>query len=145
MDKPSTNSDAAERYSRQRDLVPAERLAQCRITVVGVGAIGRQVALQLTAIGATSIQLVDFDTVCCIPIGLRDVFAIDPVEVTYGRHVGLAWFSPDCKHFSKAKGGKPRNKKIRGLAWVAVKWAVKARPRVIVLENVEEFLDLHGQ
>ena len=63
MDKPSTNTDAAERYSRQRDLVPAERLAQCRITVVGVGAIGRQVALQLTAIGASSIQLVDFDTV----------------------------------------------------------------------------------
>ena len=63
MDKPLSNKDAAERYSRQRDLVPAERLAQCRITVVGVGAIGRQVALQLTAIGASSIQLVDFDTV----------------------------------------------------------------------------------
>ena len=63
MDKPLSNTDAAERYSRQRDLVPAERLSQCRITVVGVGAIGRQVALQLTAIGASSIQLVDFDTV----------------------------------------------------------------------------------
>jgi len=71
----------------------------------------------------------------------EDVFAIDPIEVTYGREVGLAWFSPDCKHFSKAKGGKPRSKKIRGLAWVAVRWAAKAQPRVIILENVEEFQD----
>lgn len=69
----------------------------------------------------------------------EDVFKIDPREVTSGRPVGLAWFSPDCKHFSKAKGGKPRSKKIRGLAWVTVKWAATVRPRVIVLENVEEF------
>lgn len=69
----------------------------------------------------------------------EDVFAINPLDVTYGRPVGLAWFSPDCKHHSKAKGGKPREKKIRGLAWVAVKWAAVARPRVIILENVEEF------
>lgn len=69
----------------------------------------------------------------------EDVFAVDPVEVCRGRPVGLAWFSPDCKHFSKAKGGKPRSKKIRGLAWVAVKWAKAVRPRVIFLENVEEF------
>jgi hypothetical protein len=62
-----------------------------------------------------------------------------------GHAVGLAWFSPDCKHFSKAKGGKPVSKKIRGLAWVAVKWAKQLprarRPRVIILENVEEFRD----
>ncbi len=51
----------------------------------------------------------------------------------------LAWFSPDYKHFSKAKGGKPKSKKIRGLAWVAVKWASFVQPRVIMLENVEEF------
>ena len=51
----------------------------------------------------------------------------------------MAWFSPDCTHFSKAKGGKPRNKKIRGLAWVVVKWAAQVRPRVIIMENVEEF------
>lgn len=56
-----------------------------------------------------------------------------------GRRVGLAWFSPDCKHFSKAKGGKPVEKKIRGLAWVALKWAGLVKPRVIMLENVEEF------
>lgn len=69
----------------------------------------------------------------------EDVFAVDPVEVTYGQPVGLAWFSPDCKHFSKAKGGKPKSKKIRGLAWVMVKWAAAVRPRVMILENVEEF------
>lgn len=69
----------------------------------------------------------------------EDVFAVDPVEITKGQPVGLAWFSPDCKDFSKAKGGKPRSKKIRGLAWVMVKWAAKVRPRVMFLENVEEF------
>lgn len=69
----------------------------------------------------------------------EDVWAVDPVAVCAGRKVGLAWFSPDCKHFSKAKGGKPVSKKIRGLAWVVVKWAQTVRPRVIILENVEEF------
>ncbi|MFP3637280.1 DNA cytosine methyltransferase, partial [Bacillus sp. SIMBA_033] len=54
---------------------------------------------------------------------------------------GLAWFSPDCKHHSKAKGGKPREQKIRGLAWVALKWATFQVPRCIALENVEEFQD----
>lgn len=53
--------------------------------------------------------------------------------------VDLAWFSPDCKHFSKAKGGKPREKSIRDLAWVVVLWAQRVRPDVILLENVEEF------
>lgn len=69
----------------------------------------------------------------------NDVFAIDPVQVTGGRPVGLAWFSPDCTHFSKAKGGKPRKKEIRDLAWVVVKWAKAVKPRIIMLENVEEF------
>lgn len=69
----------------------------------------------------------------------ESVWDVDPVEVCGGRPVGLAWFSPDCKHFSKAKGGKPVEKKIRGLAWVVLRWAGKVRPRVIMLENVEEF------
>ena len=68
-----------------------------------------------------------------------DVFEVDPLTVTDGQTVGLLWASPDCKHFSKAKGGKPVSKKIRGLAWVVVKWAKAVRPRVICLENVEEF------
>lgn len=72
---------------------------------------------------------------------VSDVFEVDPLVVTGGRPVGLLWASPDCKHFSKAKGGKPRSKKIRALAWVVIKWAKLARPRVICLENVEEFQD----
>jgi len=71
----------------------------------------------------------------------EDVWEVNPVEACAGRSVGLAWFSPDCKHFSKAKGGKPVNKKIRGLAWIVVKWAKAVGPRVIILENVEEFQD----
>ncbi len=69
----------------------------------------------------------------------ENVWAVDPVKVCNGHPVGLAWFSPDCKHFSKAKGGKPKDKNIRGLAWVACRWAGLVRPRVIMLENVEEF------
>ena len=69
----------------------------------------------------------------------EDVWKVDPEKVCDGRPVDLAWFSPDCKHFSKAKGGKPREKKIRGLAWVAVRWAKAVKPKVIMLENVEEF------
>jgi len=72
----------------------------------------------------------------------EDVFSVDPLKVTNGEPVGLAWFSPDCKHFSKAKGGKPRSQKIRGLADVVVEWAEKLgrrKPRVAMLENVEEF------
>ncbi|CAN7472470.1 DNA cytosine methyltransferase [Variovorax sp. LjRoot175] len=70
---------------------------------------------------------------------VSDVFEVDPLQVTEGRPVGLLWASPDCKHFSKAKGGKPVSKKIRSLAWVVVKWAKAVRPRMIFLENVEEF------
>lgn len=69
----------------------------------------------------------------------ESVWDVDPREICFGRSVGLAWFSPDCKHFSKAKGGKPVDKNIRGLAWVALRWAALVRPRVIILENVEEF------
>ncbi|WP_339166133.1 DNA cytosine methyltransferase [Paenibacillus sp. FSL R5-0341] len=69
----------------------------------------------------------------------ESVWEVNPVEAVKGRPVGLAWFSPDCKHFSKAKGGKPVAKEIRGLAWVAVRWAATVKPRVIMLENVEEF------
>lgn len=75
---------------------------------------------------------------------ISDVFEVDPLTVTGGQSVGLLWASPDCKHFSKAKGGTPVSKKIRSLAWVVVEW-VKAlkptntHPRLIKLENVEEF------
>ncbi len=70
----------------------------------------------------------------------ENIWDVDPVEATGGLPVGLMWASPDCRHFSKAKGGKPVEKNIRGLAWVVLKWAGKVRPRVIILENVEEFV-----
>lgn len=69
----------------------------------------------------------------------EDVFSVDPREAAAGRPVALCWLSPDCKHFSKAKGNVPVSKKIRGLAWVAVRWAATVKPRVLILENVEEF------
>jgi len=80
----------------------------------------------------------------------ENVWDVDPREAAGGRPVGLLWASPDCTHFSKAKGGQPRKKEIRGLAWVVVRWAATVKPRVIMLENVEEFttwgpLDKDGQ
>lgn len=79
-----------------------------------------------------------------------NIWDVDPLTVTGGRHLGLLWASPDCKHFSKAKGGAPRDRNIRDLAWVVVKWAEEAKPDVILLENVEEFrtwgpIDNEGQ
>ena len=70
----------------------------------------------------------------------ESVWDVSPKKAVRGRPVALAWFSPDCKHFSNAKGGKPVDQKIRGLAWVAVRWARDVRPRVIMLENVREFM-----
>ncbi|QOT78575.1 DNA cytosine methyltransferase [Cupriavidus basilensis] len=70
----------------------------------------------------------------------ESVWDVDPVALAAGRPIGLAWFSPDCKHFSKAKGGTPVKKEIRGLAWVMLRWALLVRPRVMPLENVEEFV-----
>lgn len=69
----------------------------------------------------------------------ESVFDVDPRAITGNQPVALVWLSPDCKHFSKAKGGKPVSKKIRGLAWIALRWAATVKPRVIMLENVEEF------
>lgn len=69
----------------------------------------------------------------------ESVWDVDPVKICQGRPVALAWFSPDCRHFSKAKGGKPVSPRVRGLAWVAKRWAATVRPRVVILENVEEF------
>ncbi|MFP2467687.1 DNA cytosine methyltransferase [Pseudescherichia vulneris] len=69
----------------------------------------------------------------------ESVYAVRPKIATAGRRVGLAWFSPDCRHFSKAKGAKPVEKAIRGLAWIVIRWALDVGPRVMMLENVEEF------
>jgi len=71
----------------------------------------------------------------------ESVFKVDPHAVAGHQPVGLLWASPDCTHHSKAKGGKPVSSGRRGLAWVVVKWARRLRPRMIALENVEEFAD----
>jgi DNA (cytosine-5)-methyltransferase 1 len=71
----------------------------------------------------------------------ESVWDVDPIRVTQGRPVALAWFSPDCTHHSKARGSKPVKKSIRGLAWIVLKWAVLVGFRVGMLENVEEFRD----
>lgn len=70
---------------------------------------------------------------------ITDITKVNPIVEVHGQDVGLAWFSPDCKHFSKAKGGRPLSKKIRDLAWVVIRWARQVQPRIIMLENVEEF------
>jgi DNA (cytosine-5)-methyltransferase 1 len=70
----------------------------------------------------------------------EDIWQVDPKTAVRGRHVRLAWFSPDCKHFSRAKGAALVDRKIRGLAWVVLKWAAEVRPDVIMLENVPEFV-----
>lgn len=70
---------------------------------------------------------------------IEDIWGVDPIAVTGGQPVDLMWLSPDCTHFSKAKGGAPKSPRIRGLAWIAVKWAKAVRPKTIILENVEEF------
>lgn len=81
---------------------------------------------------------------------ITDVFDVDPLEATRGQPVAILWASPDCRHFSKAKGAAPRSPQVRSLAWVVVRWVHATRPRLFLLENVEEFqkwgpLDEHGQ
>ncbi|WP_449221182.1 DNA cytosine methyltransferase [Tistrella mobilis] len=70
-----------------------------------------------------------------------DVRELDPIKITRGRPVGLLWASPDCRHFSRAKGSKPTSPRVRSLAWVVLRWAAAAAPDVIMLENVAEIAD----
>ncbi len=69
----------------------------------------------------------------------ESVWDVDPVAACDGSPVGFAWFSPDCKHFSKALGGTPVNKEIRGLAWVVLRWCSMVPVRMFMVENVIEF------
>lgn len=68
-----------------------------------------------------------------------DIWEVRPEDAVGGRPVDVLWASPDCTHFSVAKGGKPRAQGIRSLAWVVVRWAKAVRPRLIFVENVAEF------
>lgn len=69
-----------------------------------------------------------------------DIWEVDPVEATRGRPIGALWASPDCRHFSIAKGNKPVERKIRGLAWVVVRWAALVPVRTFFIENVPVIL-----
>src|SRR5574341_2019312 len=69
----------------------------------------------------------------------ENVWRADPQALVQGRRVAVLWASPDCTHFSVAKGGRPRKKKLRTLAWAVYRWANATRPDVIFLENVQEF------
>lgn len=76
----------------------------------------------------------------------ENVYRVDPLDHLKGKHIGLAWFSPDCKHFSKAKGGKPVERNIRDLCWIIPGWIERiqksgGRVDVVIMENVEEFKD----
>lgn len=70
---------------------------------------------------------------------ISDIYEVDPLEATGGQPVGILWASPDCRHFSKAKGGAPRSKSVRSLPWVVIRWVYATRPRLFLMENVEEF------
>lgn len=70
----------------------------------------------------------------------KDVFEVCPRKATKGRAVGLLHLSPDCTHHSQARGGQPRSKKLRGLAWIAPRWCGTKRPRIVTLENVKQIL-----
>ena len=70
---------------------------------------------------------------------ISDIYEVDPLQATGGQPVGILWASPDCRHFSKAKGGAPRSKSVRSLPWVVVRWVYATRPRLFLMENVEEF------
>ncbi|MBV4534161.1 DNA cytosine methyltransferase [Pseudomonas sp. SWRI107] len=70
---------------------------------------------------------------------ISDIYEVDPLQATGGQPVGILWASPDCRHFSKAKGGAPRSKAVRSLPWVVVRWVFVTRPRLLLMENVEEF------
>lgn len=72
---------------------------------------------------------------------LKDIREVDPTLAVAGRRVDWLHLSPDCTHFSRAKGGKPKQQKIRGLAWLGIDWARVTRSPIVSLENVAEFLD----
>ena len=97
-------------------------------------AIGRSVDIAInhdpSAIAMHTVNHPDTKHYC------EDVWEVSPAAACNGNPVALAWFSPDCRHFSRAKGGKPVDKNIRGLAWVVLRWAYEVRPRVIMLETL---------
>lgn len=123
------------------------RTGEAIIVDLFAGAGGASLGIE-AALGRAVAVAVNHDPVCIEAHSMNhpatrhlttDVWDVDPREATGGRPVDLLWASPDCKHFSKAKGGRPVSTRVRSLAWVVIRWAKSVAPRIIMLENVEEF------
>ena len=146
--KPAEIQEAAHKWARRQAIIEAHPDIQDGLVVVGFAGGGGSCEGIKQALGyaphiamnhnpvAMAVHKMNHPETLHYP---EDIFSVDPIVSTGGLPVLLGWFSPDCRHFSKAKGGTPVTKEIRGLAWVVVRWALATHPKVLMLENVEEF------
>ncbi|EPB0636536.1 TPA: DNA cytosine methyltransferase [Yersinia enterocolitica] len=147
-DNPQYIQTAAHAWARRKEITVARPDLQDGLVVVGFAGGGGSCEGIKQALGyephiamnhnpvAMAMHAINHPRTLHYP---EDIFSVDPLISTGGLPVLLGWFSPDCRHFSKAKGGTPVKKEIRGLAWVVLRWALAVRPRFLMLENVEEF------
>lgn len=147
-DNPQDIQQAAHAWARRKEITVARPDLQDGLVVVGFAGGGGSCEGIKQALGyephiamnhnpvAMAMHAINHPRTLHYP---EDIFSVDPLISTGGLPVLLGWFSPDCRHFSKAKGGTPVKKEIRGLAWVVLRWALAVRPRFLMLENVEEF------
>ncbi|CRY71451.1 DNA cytosine methyltransferase [Yersinia pseudotuberculosis] len=147
-DNPQHIQQAAHAWARRKEITVARPDLQDGLVVVGFAGGGGSCEGIKQALGyephiamnhnpvAMAMHAINHPRTLHYP---EDIFSVDPLISTGGLPVLLGWFSPDCRHFSKAKGGTPVKKEIRGLAWVVLRWALAVRPRFLMLENVEEF------
>ncbi|WP_145931425.1 DNA cytosine methyltransferase, partial [Yersinia bercovieri] len=147
-DNPQHIQTAAHAWARRKEITVARPDLQDGLVVVGFAGGGGSCEGIKQALGyephiamnhnpvAMAMHAINHPRTLHYP---EDIFSVDPLISTGGLPVLLGWFSPDCRHFSKAKGGTPVKKEIRGLAWVVLRWALAVRPRFLMLENVEEF------
>ncbi|EPA7504003.1 DNA cytosine methyltransferase [Yersinia enterocolitica] len=147
-DNPQHIQQAAHAWARRKEITLARPDLQDGLVVVGFAGGGGSCEGIKQALGyephiamnhnpvAMAMHAINHPRTLHYP---EDIFSVDPLISTGGLPVLLGWFSPDCRHFSKAKGGTPVKKEIRGLAWVVLRWALAVRPRFLMLENVEEF------
>ncbi|MBU9818175.1 DNA cytosine methyltransferase [Rahnella sp. C60] len=146
--KPSDIQKTAHQWARRQAIIDAHPDIQDGLVVVGFAGGGGSCEGIKQALGyaphiamnhnkaAMAMHKMNHPETLHYP---EDIFSVDPVVSTGGLPVLLGWFSPDCRHFSKAKGSTPVKKEVRGLAWVVIRWALATRPKVLMLENVEEF------
>ncbi|HHH0339328.1 TPA: DNA cytosine methyltransferase [Yersinia enterocolitica] len=149
-DNPQHIQQAAHAWARRKEITVARPDLQDGLVVVGFAGGGGSCEGIKQALGYEPHIAMNHNPVAMAMHAINhprtlhyseDIFSVDPLISTDGLPVLLGWFSPDCRHFSKAKGGTPVKKEIRGLAWVVLRWALAVRPRFLMLENVEEFRD----